>query len=156
MKQFLVLLLLTCALSVQAQTTRWCVVDTDHPDEPVALMSNVAYLLVSDWNDQFAIVCKDGTLCPGLQSISFRQLDVTAVGQPKVQDSPAVLADAASHMLTLSGLKAGTPVQVYNAAGHLLRTLKAAEGKTEITLEALPSGVYLLKAGETTIKFLKK
>ncbi len=148
-----VALFLTSASFAQS---RWCVVDAEKPNAPVALMSNVACLLTNDWTEQLTLMCKDGSLHGGFKSISFRQFDLSAVRLPEAQEGTALLASPVSEQLTLTGCKAGTTIHVYHLSGRELYKLETKEGKTEIQVGNLPAGVYLLRVGETTIKFMKK
>ena len=55
------------------------------------------------------------------------------------------------------GLKAGTPVQVFTPAGILVDTIIAnGEGAAAVDYSALPKGVYILRANNTSIKVMNK
>ena len=59
------------AFSVAAQSqARWYVVDSSKPDVPVAAMADIAFLMTSDWDDNIAVVCKDGTLSGRVASMT--------------------------------------------------------------------------------------
>lgn len=58
--------------------------------------------------------------------------------------------------LHLGGLKAGTAIVVYDAAGKVQTKTKAAEGETVVDVNNLQRGVYMVRAGEQVIKFMKK
>ena len=128
----------------------------DRPDVPVAVMDNVACLLSNDWNAELTVMCKDGTLCGGLSGITFRQFDVTAISNTQ-QPTPDIqlYANPVGCELVLAGCKAGTPIHIYNMEGRLLQSLQAVEGKTIVSTDQLPVGIYLLKVGDTTMKFFR-
>lgn len=55
------------------------------------------------------------------------------------------------------GLKEDTPVMLYNAAGQLLSNSKAEKGKPlSLSLQALPTGIYIIKAQQQTLKIKKQ
>lgn len=136
---------------------RWCIVDTNFPEKPLAAMSQVAYLLTNDYNDQLCLVCKDGTVHAGLQGVTFRQLDMTAVRPVRdPADEPSLYADPVGQSLTVSGCRAGLRLQIIDMSGSERLSQMTSDGRTTIDVSRLPSGVYLLNVDETTIKFLKR
>ena len=135
---------------------RWCIVDTSFPDQPLTTMSNVAFLMTSDYHDQLCLVCKDGTVFAQLQGVSFRQLDVTGIRHTKADREPSLFADPVGKTLTIMGCQAGLPVQVFELSGHERLSQTTGEGKTTVDVSSLSAGIWLLKVGETTIKFLKR
>lgn len=59
--------------------------------------------------------------------------------------------------LTLTGLKPGTAVLLYNVAGQLLRTLDSGtQPKVVVSVSNLPAGVYVVKANDVTYKITKR
>lgn len=55
------------------------------------------------------------------------------------------------------GLEAGTPVEVYNMDGRMLSQQTAQEGVATIaSLAEFPTGTYIVKIKNQTIKFLKR
>jgi len=145
------------AFSVAAQSqARWYVVDTSKPDVPVAAMADIAFLMTSDWDDNIAVVCKDGTLSGRVASMTFRQFDPTNVLLPKAGQEPANYTGLIEQKIKLSNCTAGTTIMVYSLNGSKLLSQTAKEGKTEVWVGDLQKGVYLLKVGDVTIKFTKK
>ena len=61
----------------------------------------------------------------------------------------AILYDAASQTVTLNK---ATDVTVYSAAGIAMITAKEA---TSVSLKSLDAGVYIVKAGNMTLKVIK-
>ena len=55
--------------------------------------------------------------------------------------------------LTVSGTTAGAALNIYTADGRLVRSLRALDAATNVRLEGLPHGIYLLKTGDATVKF---
>ena len=55
--------------------------------------------------------------------------------------------------LTVSGTTAGEALNIYTADGRLVRSLRALDAATNVRLEGLPHGIYLLKTGDATVKF---
>lgn len=59
-------------------------------------------------------------------------------------------------VLTISGLSQGSTVVVYNAAGVAVAHGSAVGGKASLSLRGLPRGTYIVKTGNTIIKFQRK
>lgn len=73
------------------------------------------------------------------------------IGKPKIFDGGNL-----QDKLRLGGLPEGTPVMVYNTAGHQCLSTRISSKETPIDTSKLPSGIYIVKAGKTVIKFIKK
>ena len=59
--------------------------------------------------------------------------------------------------LTLTGLKPGTSIYLYNVAGQLLRTIDSGtQPKVVVSVSHLPAGVYVVKANDVTYKITKQ
>ena len=59
--------------------------------------------------------------------------------------------------LTLTGLKPGTAIYLYNVAGQLLRTLDSGtQPEVVVSVSHLPAGVYVVKANDVTYKITKR
>ena len=59
-------------------------------------------------------------------------------------------------VLTLSNVAEGTTVTIYDATGKVLQQVKATDTTLSLNTASLKSGVYVLKAGNQIVKFLKK
>ena len=58
--------------------------------------------------------------------------------------------------ITISHAKAGTTVQVLSLSGVTLCSQNLKEGANIINVSTLQSGTYILKVGDTNIKFIKR
>lgn len=58
--------------------------------------------------------------------------------------------------LHLSNIAEGTTVTIYDATGKVLQQVKATDTTLSLNTASLKSGVYVLKAGNQIVKFLKK
>ena len=119
-------------------------------------ISGVSFLLASDWQDTFSIVCKDGTVVTGAETVNFTKVEPTEITPATAADGGPQIAALAAGRLTLAGCKAGAEVGIYDAAGRMVAGCTAAEGRTDIDVSRLATGVYLLRAGDTAVKFIKK
>lgn len=156
MKKILLLLTVWLSLSATAQT-QWCVVATAAPDTPLAAMDNVAFFLTSDHKPALTIVCKDGRLIGDVASISFRQLDPTALPTVKgSQPVPQVYGDTVAGQLLLRGCPEGAAISLFDLSGRQLRQLKARGAEQTLDVSGLPTGTYILKVGSVTLKFMKR
>lgn len=59
-------------------------------------------------------------------------------------------------VLTISGLRNGDAVAIYNASGSAVAQGSAVGGTATLSLRGLPRGTYIAKTGNTIIKFLRK
>lgn len=58
--------------------------------------------------------------------------------------------------LNIAGLAAGTQVAVYDVSGKKLAQAQAEGESTQVNVDNLNSGVYILKAGNQIVKFVKR
>jgi len=59
--------------------------------------------------------------------------------------------------ISLEGLRVGDYVMVYNLAGMLCSSyIVGSDGCLDISLDTLPTNIYIVKTGDTTIKIQKK
>ena len=59
--------------------------------------------------------------------------------------------------MAFEGLPAGTTLEVYSLGGVKVTTVKAVEGmRTTVSLADQPAGTYIVKAGDTSFKFMKR
>ena len=58
--------------------------------------------------------------------------------------------------IRLSNIAEGTAVTIYDATGKVLQQVKATDTTLSLNTASLKSGVYVLKAGNQIVKFLKK
>jgi hypothetical protein len=67
----------------------------------------------------------------------------------------AVYPNPASDRIRIEGLEADSEVQIYNALGELVKTVKA-EANGEINIVELAKGLYLVRCGTATMRFVKE
>ena len=152
MKNLLTSLLLCAALSMQAAENVWCMVTSD--GRQIAL-SRISFLLISDQSDAFSIVCNDGEVVYQVTSVSFAQGDPTGISSATAEARESLQLNVASASLQLRGCQAGTAVTIYDVSGKTVRQEVLPSDGT-ISIVGLPAGVYVLKAGSASVKFLKK
>lgn len=58
--------------------------------------------------------------------------------------------------LNLAGLADGTPVAVYDISGKKVAATRAQSEATQLNVDNLNGGVYILKAGNQIVKFVKR
>lgn len=66
------------------------------------------------------------------------------------------LRGTVGNTLSLEGLDPGTEVCIYDAQGKLVTATTASEAKAVLSTKALKKGVYMLKAGQQAVKFIKR
>lgn len=152
MKKLFTILLLSLALTLQAADKVWCMVTDD--GTKIAL-SRIGFLLVSDQSDAFSIVCNDGEVIYQVASVSFAQGEPTGISSATTEAQQTLQLNVASSSLQLRGCQAGTAVTIYDVSGKTVRQEVLPSDGT-ISIVGLPAGVYVLKAGSASVKFLKK
>ena len=65
-----------------------------------------------------------------------------------------VYPNPAKETLRIEGLEADATVEIYNSLGMMVKTLTASADE-EINISNLPQGVYMLRCGKQTIRFVK-
>ncbi len=156
MKKVLLSLAVAYAAAGLAQTdSRQWVLEEPNSGTTVPI-GNVGFLLSSDWQDTFTIVCKDGTTVNNAETVNFVQVGETGINAARTATGTPQLDGSVKGRLTLTGCPAGTPVSIYDTAGRQVRRSVAANGQTVIDVSSMTPGVYILKAGDTAIKFTKK
>ena len=152
MKKLFTFLLLSLALTLQAADKVWCMVTDD--GTKIAL-SRIGFLLVSDQSDAFSIVCNDGEVIYQVASVSFAQGEPTGISSATTEVQQTLKLNVASSSLQLRGCQSGTDITIYDVSGKTVRQEVLPSDGT-ISIVGLPAGIYVLKAGSASVKFLKK
>lgn len=152
MKKLFTILLLSLALTLQAADKVWCMVTDD--GTKIAL-SRIGFLLVSDQSDAFSIVCNDGEVIYQVASVSFAQGEPTGISSATTEAQQTLQLNVVSSSLQLRGCQPGTDITIYDVSGKTVRQEVLPSDGT-ISIVGLPAGIYVLKAGSASVKFLKK
>jgi hypothetical protein len=152
MKKLFTFFLLSLALTLQAADKVWCMVTDD--GTKIAL-SRIGFLLVSDQSDAFSIVCNDGEVIYQVASVSFAQGEPTGISSATTEAQQTLQLNVASSFLQLRGCQPGTDITIYDVSGKTVRQEVLPSDGT-ISIVCLPAGIYVLKAGSASVKFLKK
>jgi hypothetical protein len=116
-------------------------------------MIEVGSLVSVDEAYDFSILSISGeVLAEGVTRVSFQQGDVTKI-EPKVE-SGNMISRMASDKIILIGAK-GT-ISVFNTTGAMFIQMNADGGETVVNIAHLPNGIYIVKTGSQTFKFMKK
>jgi hypothetical protein len=154
MKRILLLLFLFLSLGMQAAEEFWCM--RTQGGELVRI-SDVSYLLTSSGAKDFTIVKSDNSQLQGITSVSFVKSTATGIASvAATPQEPALYAHEVGTDLTILGTATGQPVYIYNAGGRLVRTARTAADQTSIDVSSLAHGLYILRVGRSSVKFIKK
>lgn len=145
---FLTLLLSTTV--IQAAEKTWHLV-TDKGD--AIELSNVSYLLAAS-TESLDIVCKDGTTINGVSGISLEERESTGI--KPINTGEAMFSQVVGDQIYISYAKAGTTAEVLSLSGIIHVSQSLTDGQNVINVSKLRSGTYILKIGDTSIKFIKK
>lgn len=66
------------------------------------------------------------------------------------------LKPTVGRLLDMNGLEAGTSIEIYDAAGKKVLTATAQQASTQLSVETLKKGIYVMKAGHQFVKFVKR
>lgn len=156
MKRILVFCLAAlCAFPLSAgDGNTWWLRDAD--GNYLAEVGDISFLIASDTDASFTIVCTDGTLIPGITDVYPIYTVNPGVGSVPASGTRPVITVCADRTLTISGCAPGTPVAVVDASGRRVLGAVLPGGTSEINVSTLPSGMYILRAGATAVKFIKK
>lgn len=137
---------------------KWCIVDMANAETPLTTVDNVCFLLTSDNTPTLTVVCRDGRLIGGVESIGFRQFDVTGIHTPESKGGQdiQIVGSLVGENISIMGCAPDTEIRIYDLSGHQMKSMKSTGEQLTIYVGDLKGGVYLLKAGTVTIKFARK
>jgi hypothetical protein len=154
MKQILFTLFVLCSLTTQAADKKWAMVTQSGE---TVLMSDVSYLLYADNATAFSIVKKDNSMISEVSKVSFLQVEATGIASVQGAVSEiSLLSNVVTDHLTLSGVQSGTKIQIFSISGKQMDESAACGESCQISVADYPNGLYILKVGRTSIKFIKK
>lgn len=154
MRQLIITLLMFCSATAAMADNVWCMVT---PTGQAIAMSDVDYLVSAGGQTPatFDIVLKDGShITTG--RIDFAQMEPTGIEDVRPSADEPVISSVIDSQLTISGTAAGQQVTVYGLSGATLLRTVTAEAQTTLYIGNLTPGVYVLKVGDTAIKFMKR
>lgn len=117
-------------------------------------MKEVGYLVAADDNRTFSIVTAGGHAIGDVTSVTFEKGASSGVDGIAGTGGFSMIADRVSSTLTISGA-AGHKAEIYSLAGRKMLEVSLSGNSEKINVAPFESGVYLLKVGDTSIKFIK-
>lgn len=145
------LVMTSAALAQSATQQEWAIVG--EAAGQTVLMQNVSFLLASDFDDTFCIVCKDGNLVNGVTKASFQKIDPSGIETPADNTRQWLMAN---DRLTLQGIDAATTACIYTADGREMIRSQLDSTHNTIGIGRLQPGIYVLRAGKAQVKFIKR
>lgn len=152
-RSLLFAIMMTFSLPMMADDD-WVIVFQDaYGIEQQIPMANVGSLVAVDDAYDFTILSTSGdVLAENVLKVSFRANSSTRI--KPIKSAGNTIARIVSDKLTLIGVNG--EIAIFNTAGSLQTQIKATGEETVISIANLPSGVYVVKAGTQTFKFVKK
>lgn len=148
-------LMAMCSMAAQAQSTmEWALVEPESGE--TVLMSRVGFLLAADNDNVFSVVCNDGRVMGGVRAVSFEQVDISGIKAVEAVGEVQLPGGSVDGQLRLTGCREGVQVAVYDGGGRQVRSLVSDGRGTVVDVTGLPSGVYVLRAGDVSVKFMKR
>ena len=90
----------------------------------------------------------------GIVNVSFGMHDFTDIKAISTL-AMAVFPNPVKTTLTVTGANADAKIDLYSASGTLLKTVLAQDNSTNVDVSSLENGIYLLRVGTKSIKFVK-
>lgn len=151
LRAMLVGLCLLTTTTIHADEAKWLLV-TDNGTK--LEMENVGSFVFSG-TDIFDILDKSGVvIAPSVKKVSFEYFDPTGIQITKGTKKTSLLSFTIDKQLTIVGSWGDT--QVYTASGVLVASGKSKEGTTVIDVSHLSQGIYMVRSGNQSFKFIKK
>jgi len=107
-------------------------------------------------NNTMTVNMKSGSDAKGITSVSFLLSDGSGIEKPQLFSSVFVFPNPVKTNLTVSGADKGMKINLFDLNGKLLQSVIAKDNSTEVNVSSFPSGIYLLRVGEQTVKFIKQ
>ena len=119
-------------------------------------MESVGMLVAADDAKTFTVVRTTGAgeAVSGVKSVSFTYDASSGIEKPDVT-GVSIMPDAVSSTITLIGCK-GRRMEVYDMSGRECMTEIVATDFERVDVSGLAEGMYILRAGEASVKFIKK
>ena len=134
--------LLTMGLSMQAQNVQTLTINGEKVEKLVARITFEGDNVVLTFTDQTTQTADMTSVI-----LSFTPQDLTAIG---------TIQRPVEKTLSIDGLEPGTEVIVYNTEGKEMLSARASEVQTILKTKSLKKGIYLMKAGNQVVKFIKR
>ena len=153
MRNILMGISLLCATAANAADLKWAMTTQDGQS---VFMNQVGYILYTDGSSTMSIVKSDNSVIEDVTKVNFAKVDGTGIAQTVADKGIVVLSRVVDNSLTVTGCPEGQPVCVISASGAVeVKTLSSGD-HTTIDVSRLASGVYMLRVGKNTVKFIKK
>ncbi len=154
MKKVLLLCAMVATLAVGKAESCWMMVTDGGVRVP---MEQVGMLVAADDATTFSIVKTDGAgdAVSGVTSVSFIYDAGSSSIEDAVQSETSITLDAVSSSILVMGC-AGRDFGVYDMSGAVRLGGNIGSTSERIDVSELAAGVYVLRVGGSSIKFIKK
>ncbi len=116
----------------------------------ISAFANTGYMFAG-WNDGNNQNPRTITVNSNMSIAAFfaTGIDEDAMANVKVYPNPT------KESIRLIGIEANSQVEIYNSLGELVRVVSASENQ-EINVRDLASGLYMVRCGNATLRFVKE
>lgn len=153
-KIMFILSLMVCTMAAQAQYTKS--LKLTKSDGSSVLINLSRSLVITFDNGQMKAADGDQQLSFALDGLKMEyspEQAATAIESvPQQADKPVV----ENGTITFRNLAAGQQVRIYAADGRLLQTIATQDGNARVSLESLPKGISIVKAGSYSLKYQRR
>ncbi len=152
-KKILLSLLILSSLCAHADEEFWAM---KTQTGQLVKISDVSYILQTDGAKTFSVVTTEATI-NDVTSITFVKTTATGITTvPAGSTSDNIVSNLIGNELIIIGAQAGAAIGIYDTGGAVMRTARAGSQETHIDVNGLKSGIYILKVGDSSVKFYKK
>ena len=153
-KLFAMCALMIASIAVGRADSGWLLVTDSGVRIP---METVGMLVAADDATTFSVVrtAGSGDAVTGVTSVSFAYDPASSgIGEIGV-DGVSILPDPVASSVMLMGCK-GRQWAVCDMAGRVYMSAVVTTDSERVDVSGLPAGMYVLRAGEASVKFIKK
>ena len=159
-KSLVASLLMTCAMlwpsSMMADDMKWYLIAHDADGYATAFaMDDVGSLVAIDDAYDFTVLDTSGNvLAERILKVTFRHGEEGEDAVKSIKQPVDVISKQVKDKLTIIGVKG--LVTIYDVAGKKCSQVEAQGGETIVNVSNLSAGIYVVKTGKQTFKFIKK
>lgn len=153
-KSFLLGFILLATGQLFAQEMQFATRSFDGAITDYQALANLQKIVFED--NAMAVKLQSGTKVTSVRSVIFSSEGTNALETQKQGSTITVFPNLAKTTITVSGMNENTMIKLFDVNGLLLQRAMATGTSTELDVSSLKQGLYLIQAGNQTVKFIKQ
>lgn len=155
LKSFVLFFFLLSWINIHAQGIVTVLFYTNEGQQIAYSFDDMPKYVFKDNNTSLYLTTKKTSVTYSVENLKKFTFSQVPSGIDKAKNSTEV-AQSVDGILIFSGYAAGSSIFVCDGSGKIVATAKAsAQGAATLSLQRLPKGVYLVKAGKMSMKILR-